>query len=97
MTIIGFLALNGTASNILMTIIDDLLIRLRLRKLTRGIPAVILWLCLLILWMLILALCAVLFFKNRVGEDQPLANAYWFSYVTITTVGFGDIYLPHSE
>lgn len=96
-TIIGFLALNSTASNILMAIVDDLLIRVRLRRLTNGLAAVVFWLCLMILWMLVLATFFKSWMSRRSGGEMTLADAYWFSYVTTTTVGFGDIYIPHEE
>lgn len=96
-TIIGFLALNSTASNILLAIIDDILIRLRLRQLTKGLKAVIFWLCLLILWMLVLALIVKSWIQRRQGANMPLSDAYWFSYITTTTVGFGDLHIPHEE
>ena len=96
-TIIGFIGLNNSASGILMTIVDDFLLRLRLHKLTKGIGAVLLWLCLLIIWMLVLAAVIVAYYKNRIGSYLSLWDAYWFSYITTTTVGLGDIYIPHEE
>jgi hypothetical protein len=53
LTIIGFLALNQTASNVLLTIVDDFLVRMKMNKLTTGFWAVLFWLCLFLLWMLV--------------------------------------------
>mmetsp|Transcript_19315 Transcript_19315/g.32079 ORF Transcript_19315/g.32079 Transcript_19315/m.32079 type:complete len:174 (-) Transcript_19315:113-634(-) len=96
-TIIGFIGLNNTASNVLVIIVDDLLIRSRLPKFTKGLRAVTLWLCLLILWMLVLAIVFKAFIEGRSGIYVPLSDAYWFSYITTTTVGLGDLFIRHEE
>jgi putative Mn2+ efflux pump MntP len=33
--------------------------------------------------------------EERLGEDFKFVNAYWFSFITTTTVGLGDFYLEH--
>lgn len=100
LTIILFLALNATAAHMLRVVVDDALIRCRLRRLTRGAPAVLFWLILLVLWIMVLATVARHWYASRAGgfrNDFALADAMWYSYITITTVGFGDIHIPHHE
>lgn len=96
-TIIGFLALNNTAANVWKTLIEDIFIRLKLKRLVKGPLSVLFWLCTTILWMLVLALAMQKYRRNRVGDDFALSDAYWFSYITTTTVGFGDIHISHEE
>ena len=62
-----------------------------------GPLCVMFWLCMTILWMLVLALAMQRYRRNRVGDDFSLSDAYWFSYITTTTVGFGDIHISHEE
>ena len=97
LTIVGFLTLNNTASNVWKTLIDDLFLRLKWKRLVRGPPSVLFWLCVTVLWMLVLALSMQAYRNNRVHDHFPLKDAYWFSYITTTTVGFGDIHISHSE
>jgi hypothetical protein len=96
-TIIAFIALNANASFILATIVDDSLIRLGLRRLTKGFGAVLLWLLLTILWMLVVAFSFRALSYWRIGVRLSLSDAYWFSYITATTVGLGDLFIEHSE
>lgn len=96
-TVIGFIALNNTASGFVATVVDDLLLRLRLHGLTKGVFSVLLWLCLLILAMLGLAGATKLWILQRMGVTMSLSDAYWFSFTTSTTIGLGDYNVPHSE
>lgn len=47
--------------------------------------------------MLVLALGFQRYQRRHIGSALPLNDAYWFSYITTTTVGFGDIHISHSE
>ena len=97
MTIIGFLALNNTAAKVWKALFEDVFLRLKLKRLVHGPLAVLFWLSMTILWMLVLALAMQKYKTNRIGEGFSLSDAYWFSYITITTVGFGDIHISHEE
>lgn len=96
-TIIGFIGLNSTASTFVLTIVDDVLLRLNLGRLTRGIPSVLLWLGLYVLAVLGLAAATIHWAKERINYSMPLGDAFWFSYVTTTTIGFGDTSIPPEE
>ncbi|CAB9503397.1 Potassium channel subfamily K member [Seminavis robusta] len=97
LTILGFVALNNTAANVWKNLIEDAFLRLNWKRLVHGPICVLFWLCTTILWMLVLALSIQKYRRNRIGDDFPLSDAYWFSYITTTTVGFGDIHISHEE
>lgn len=96
-SVIGFLYLNASASHVLGTLVEDVLIRLRLRRLTRGLPACIVWLVLLVGWVFSLAGVAIRWTKDKTGSNFDFKDATWFSYITITTIGLGDYNIPHQD
>lgn len=98
-TIIGFLTLNNTAANVWRYLTEDFFLRCKLKKLVSGPLSVLFWFSMLLLWMLILAVSIQRYQKTIIGEedDFPLKGAYWFAYITTTTVGFGDIHISHTE
>ena len=44
---------------------------------------------------LIVAVCVQGYNHDRLGGNIDFEDSSWFSYVTLTTVGFGDITIPH--
>lgn len=96
-SIIAFAALLTTAGYIICTIIDDFFLARRMKYMTQGILAILFWLAALLGWMLILAYYAYWFTTTRLGEPTSLKESFWFSYITLTTVGLGDTYIAHEE
>lgn len=95
-SILIFTALIGQAGYICLVVVDDFLIRCRLKRLTQGILAAMLWLALFIVWMLVIAGVAFGWSKSRQGEFglADFADAFWFAYISVTTVGLGDLHIP---
>eukprot|EP00542_Grammatophora_oceanica_P007572 CAMPEP_0194061478 /NCGR_PEP_ID=MMETSP0009_2-20130614/74747_1 /TAXON_ID=210454 /ORGANISM="Grammatophora oceanica, Strain CCMP 410" /LENGTH=320 /DNA_ID=CAMNT_0038712803 /DNA_START=270 /DNA_END=1233 /DNA_ORIENTATION=+ len=101
-SIIAFTALTGKAGYVTITIVDDAFNRNRwLRPLSRGLPAVLFWFVVLVLWILFVAQMGRIYDMRRRDEEVldsfPLDDAIWFSYITMTTVGLGDIHVGHEE
>lgn len=101
MSVLIFTALIGKAGYICLTIADDFFLRFRrLKPLSKGVMACVFWFAILCLWLLVLSGVGLAFARNRSPEtlDQPsLNNAFWFSFISISTIGFGDLHIPHSS
>jgi len=95
-SIICFAAIIGHSSKIMLERIDDKLSRYkRLIFLTEGLPAVFLWLAMFWSWIGAYALC-YLYVENRDdGAHNDFGEALWFSYISMTTIGFGDYFLNY--
>ena len=53
-----------------------------------------LWAILSLLWINLIAWNARSYWKTRVPEyDYTVGDSYWFSYISIFTVGLGDVFL----
>ena len=77
-----------------LVVADDALKRVRLHRLTQGYTAVLLWMIVYFVWVLVIAGVAMVWTKNRMGDgDFEFRDALWFSYISITTVGFGDFFI----
>lgn len=95
-TILIFTVITGAAGYVCLTIFDDLFMNLKMERFTEGWTAVLFWLVGLSLWVLTLA-------GIFMGYDYSKYDVYYFSYpyliwwsfISVTTVGLGDIYIPH--
>lgn len=95
-SIIIFAGILSTAGYIITTIIDDALNRSRRTKWLK-IPLVqmLIWGILFYAFLGVIAQTTIYWKRERVGVDMSFMDAYWFSFITSTTVGFGDYYLEH--
>ncbi len=93
----GFTACIGSASYVLLVIVDDLFKRLNLRILVRGWISVLFWLTILMIWTIAIAVITVAYMRVRYGDDLAIRDAIWFAYISIMTVGLGDYHIPHTK
>jgi len=94
-SILLFAGVLGTAGTIVVTIWDDFIDRTKLHQLNIPWVGCIFWGCCYYAWMLVIAAVTQNWKAARLGEDMDFSEAYWFSYVSTTTVGLGDYYLEH--
>lgn len=83
------------AAYVITSILDAFLVKMRLRVLSRPWIQLLLWGIFYYVWLLLIAYVYSRWRVERLGEDAavPFSAAYWFSFISTTTVGFGDYYL----
>lgn len=69
-----------------------------LKRLSKGIVACLFWFTALCLWLLVIAGVAISYIKQRTGGSRSvtLSDAFWFSYISVSTVGLGDFHVDHT-
>ena len=86
----------GNAGQVVTTIIDDLLDKIpRSTFGLRNLFVCLLWGVLYYVWMLCVAWATIEWKEERVGVDLKWDDAYWFAFISTTTVGLGDFFLEH--
>jgi len=95
LSILLFAAVLTKAGSIVTVITGDAIDRLKLTKINVPWVATLFWGALYYLWMCAIASYTVWWKENTLGEEMSYRDAYWFSFVSTTTVGFGDFFLEH--
>lgn len=78
------------AGAVTMEIVDDFFERLKLKSLVHGWRPVGIWLLHLIFWLWIGTAATLIVARKLLGMDTSVARAFWFAFISTTTVGFGD-------
>lgn len=81
----------ATAGGITAHVMNDFVHRFK-TTVSRG-AMVLLWGALWLLWMLVISFQAASYRNQRMQEEFPMNDAYWFAFISTTTVGFGDYYM----
>lgn len=90
--ILFFGAVLATSGTIISHIVFDIVYRLRIKILLRKQVMMLIW---GLFWCIYMIGMSAMFMKwawDRLGEDIAWQDAYWFSYISTTTVGLGDYY-----
>mmetsp|Transcript_8680 Transcript_8680/g.25673 ORF Transcript_8680/g.25673 Transcript_8680/m.25673 type:complete len:314 (-) Transcript_8680:1534-2475(-) len=75
-------------------LVDDLFARKNLQWMKRPAYSAALWGLVSLVWIVLIASRARHFWNTNTPEfDYTLGDSYWFSYITVLTVGFGDFVL----
>ena len=89
-----FLAKSGS---VVVTIIDDWLKRRNLEWLTWPSIQAFVFGVLYYLWILLIASYYIYWIESGPNDSEvSVSEAYWFAYITTTTIGLGDYYLEHA-
>lgn len=95
-SILAFAAVAGASGHVALAIIDDVFIRLKMERLTKGWISLLFWISMIVLSMLCVAGISSAYTHSRYdGDVQPMGQLLWFAFITISTVGLGDIHIPH--
>lgn len=95
-SILLFAVVLAQSATIATAICDDWVDRVHLSHLRIPWAGCIYWGSLYYLWMLIIARYTQSWKEYRLEEEFLLGTAYWFSFISTTTVGLGDYYLEHA-
>ena len=97
-SILSFTGIIAQAGQIIIVIAEDLFSRSRFQKiqaLKRPIPGAMFWLALFLGFVTLQAAIYKRKFFKDTGTDIDWMDAFWFAFITQTTVGFGDAYIRH--
>ena len=87
LSILVFGAILANAGSIMSIIVDDFLARLGLHWARTATVSCFLWGLMAYLWMMVIAYQYKEWSLVLLGEGVDLNNAYWFAYISTTTVG----------
>jgi hypothetical protein len=94
-SILCFGAVLATAGTIVNVVCRDILLQCRLQRIVnRPLLLAIFWGILWYLWMILIAAYSVYWWEQRLQLDFDIYSAYWFAFVSTTTIGLGDYYPP---
>ncbi len=104
-SILMFTAALGSIGYVSLTIADDTFHRLNMTRLTKGWTSTVFWFIMLVFSMVLLSGFWFLYFYSNGYHEvapnemnpyyKPYIDVFWFSFMTMTTVGLGDLYIPH--
>jgi len=94
MSILAFTAVVGMTGYFSILVMDEKLAQGRWKSLQSGLPGVMFYFLTLVLTFFLLT---ILHYYLRVSHDwdQTFDDSIWFMFQSMTTCGFGDVYVPH--
>jgi len=97
-SILLFAAVSGQAGYVSLSIADDFFYRRKMKSLTKGMGASVFWFGTYYLWNVVVGGMVMNWATYRRSTHlgwNEFKDAFWFAYISTTTVGFGDYFLHH--
>lgn len=99
LSIMVFSTLIGHAGYIMLTMVDHFFKQHRMKKFTKGLGSVIFWFAMLVLWLGVIMSIYQLWTDLVYSQVRDYVSftwfdAFWFAYISVATIGFGDFYIP---
>ena len=96
-SILGFTAVIGSAASICLLIVDDAFQRLNMHRFVDGWLASFFWLVVFAFWNMLVLVIGDVYMKNRYEVSLRKFDIFWFSFISMTTVGLGDFHIWHER
>lgn len=94
LSIILFGAILSTAGTVTSHLVMDVIHRIKFKALIKKWAMVVVYGILWFVWLWMLAYHFKTWNWFRLGDEIWWKDAYWYSYITTTTVGLGDYHIP---
>lgn len=95
-SILAFTTSIGHAASVMLGIVDEMYgnSHKNFKHLTRGFSAVLVWFVALLAWLFVIT--GVHIWYEKYLDGNPFLDTVWWTYASITTIGFGDIHKPNN-
>jgi len=95
-SILAFTTSIGHAASVMLIIVDKMYGNSHkyFKHLTHGFPAVLVWFVALLAWLFVIT--GVHIWYEKYLDGNPFLDTVWWTYASITTIGFGDIHKPNN-
>jgi hypothetical protein len=98
LSILAFAGILVNAGSIVTVIYEDLLGRCRLKSLTHPLVGCVLWAGISAAWTFFLADRTLVWWSNRLVDFEVDGwDSVWFAFISTTTIGLGDFFLPPEQ
>jgi len=92
LSIILFASVLSTSGTIVSHLVGDFVSRTQMKCFLKRQFMLLFWGCLCFGWMAFLAYHFYMWNRIRLEEEVRFSDAYWFAFISTTTVGLGDFY-----
>ena len=95
-SILAFTSVIGSSAYVILSITDAFFKRRNWKFFMKGWGSVLLWFCIFVLWLCVIAAFTGIYLDVENGP-KSFGDKFWFAFISVTTVGFGDYYFHHDR